>query len=428
MSKTLLSSVAVGVAVATILTGCASGTQTAPSTAASSAEKPTEITLYSTMVKGTPLGTIQADVISKFEAETGIKVTVTEASGDGAMDAYEASVAAGTEADLVNFNAQGKVSTWVSKGAAVDATPYLEQWGLKDTVLPDAIADWTNSDGVTYGVPMIGNIWPMIWNTDALSKAGLSAPPTNEAELTGAVAAAKAAKVSLIAAGGKDWSGAKYAMMVFQAYSTADQTKELYRNGGYCASEPSMKGIEYFVRLRDAGVFQKDAAGYGYDQMNTAFFTGAAAGMHAGSWVFSEVPAKMQANTVASGMPLPADSTNKPLYYATYGSNGWLLSPNGVKKSEWIGKFVKMWYEQDVADKMAAAAQVLAFSPATAPSYDNPVLNSALGVRDSGQLAPLMDSLVPADKQQAFTDAASGAYTAGKTAQQVCAALDAAYE
>jgi len=103
--------VAAGVAVATILTGCSSGAQTAPTTAASSAEKPTEITLYSTMVKGTPLGTIQADVITRFEAETGIKVTVTEASGDGAMDAYEASVAAGTEADLVNINAQGKVST-----------------------------------------------------------------------------------------------------------------------------------------------------------------------------------------------------------------------------------------------------------------------------------------------------------------------------
>lgn len=428
MSRKHVAVAAAIVAVTTVIAGCA-GTPAQPSASPSEQAKPSEITLYSIMAKGTPLGNIQDEVIAKFESETGIKVVVSDATGDGAMDAYEAAVAAGTEADLVNFNAQGKVSTWVSKGALVDAGPYLEQWGLKDIVLPDAVTGWTNSDGVLYGIPMVGNIWPMIWNTQALTKAGLSAAPQNEADLTGAVAKAKDAKVALIAAGGSDWSGAKLAMLAFQAYSTSDEVINVYANGGYCASEPTMKGIQYFVRLRDAGVFQKNAEGYNYDQMNTAFFTGAAAGIHAGSWSYQDVPKALQPSVVASGLPVPADSTNKPLYYATYGSNGWLLSPKGVEKSEWIGKFVQMWYTQEIANKMATdAAAVLAFKPATAPTYTNPILNSALGVRDSGQLAPLMDGYIPGDFQQAVSDAASGAYVPGKTADQICKALDAAYE
>lgn len=425
-------------AFATALTAC-SGTPAAPTTSPSPAEtsatqapgqeKPAEITLYSIMTKGTPMGDILSKVITRFEAETGIKVVVSEATGDAVFDAYEAAVAAGTEADLVNLNPQGKVHSWVANGAVVDAAPYLEQWGLTETIVPEAFADWKGDDDVVFGIPMIGNIWPMVWNTDSLTKLGLSAPPANEAELVGTVEKAKAAKIAPIAAGGADWSGAKFAQLVWQAYSTAEEATDVYLNGGYCASEPTMKGIEYFVRLRDAGVFQKNAEGYSYDQMNTAYFTGAAAGMHAGNWVFEDVPAELKEVTVPAGMPVPADSPNKPLYYANYASGGWLISPNGVAKSDWIGQFVKMWYTQEIADEMAQnAAAVLAFDPPTAPTYTNPILTKAMDVRANAQHAPLMDTLVPGDFQADFNTASSAAFAPGKTAADICKSLDAAYK
>lgn len=430
-------------ALATALTACGS-TPAAPTTPAAPVEstpaestpteapgqeKPSEITLYTIMTKGSPMGNVLDKVIAQYEAETGIKIVVSEAAGDALFDAYEAAVAAGTEADLVNLNPQGKVHSWVANGAVVDATPYLEQWGLKDTIVPEAFADWKGDDGIVFGIPMIGNIWPMIWNTDVLAKLGLSAPPQNEAELTAAVDKANAAKVSVITAGGSDWSGAKFAQLVFQAYTSEQEATDLFLNGGYCASEPAMKGIDYFVRLRDAGVFQKNAEGYNYDQMNTAYFTGKAAGMHAGNWVFEDVPAELKDVTVPSGMPVPADSPNKPLYYANYASGGWLLSPNGVPKSDWIGKFVQLWYTQEIADQMAQeAAAVLAFNPPTAPTYTNPILTKAMDVRANGQHAPLMDALVPGDFQTDFNTASSAAFAPGKTADDICKALDAAYK
>lgn len=390
----------------------------------------TELSLYSSFNKGTPLGALQEQVLADFTKETGIKVTVSDAVGDNSMQAYEAAVAAGKEADLVIINPADQSREWVKKKAVVPADEYLKSWGIADKLTPDALEGWRDSDGKLLGLPYIGFQWPVYWNMKILKQAGVATPPATEAEMLSAVDKLKASGTPLMVTGGGDWTGQALYTHIVQSYVPAETMKKIWRQGGYCASPEVRKGIQYFIKLRDAGVFAKNTSGYMMDQQNQLFFTGKAAAMSGGSWWFEDVPKAMRQDVVLGGVPVPSDGAyKKPMAAKGSTSNGFWISPKGAQKADAVRKLVEKFYSPQVASKVTtdtASTTTVKLDPP--PATTNPLLQQAMtdwpGKVD---FLPMVDFEMPAKVVAKNPGQTAQAYSADATVDSICKAYDDAY-
>lgn len=148
-----------GTLTAALLGACSSGTATPTATgsgagaasASANGIAGTQIDVLSLWAKGSPEGDALRRATDAFAAKTGAVVKIVDA-GENLVDVYETSVAAGKEADVIFVNLAEKSTGWTKSGAAVPVGDYLTQWGLKDKVKPEAIAQWT-TDGKVSGFP-----------------------------------------------------------------------------------------------------------------------------------------------------------------------------------------------------------------------------------------------------------------------------------
>lgn len=390
----------------------------------------TEINLYSAFNKGTPLGTLQEQLIKAYTEKTGIKVNVSDAVGDQAMEAYEAQVAAGKQADVVIINPTNKARDWVKNGAVVDATEYLDKWGIKDKLTDGALDGWYDKDGKLLGLPYNGFEWPVYWNTKLLKEAGVDKVPATSDELFAAAEKMKAAGKPLFVTGGGDWTGQAVFFHVMNAYAKPETMIKVWQEGGYCSTPEVMKGIEYFVEMRDKGVFINDVEGYMMDQQNQTFFTGGAAAMSGGSWWFEDVPEAMRADIELGGIPVPADGFyKKPLAAHGSTSGGFWISENGAKKEAAVRAFVEMFYEQEWASKaVSETSTITVVKMDPAPELKNPLLAQAVTELPSRvDYLPMLDFEMPASVQAQNPSLTAQAYNKGTTAAQICAAIDGLY-
>ncbi len=414
----LLSVSALGVS----LVGCSSGGSSDPDT----------LTVLTVVQAGTEAGDALDAFVANFEDETGAKVKLTRV-GEEIPDVYETSVAGGKEADVVMVNLADKTVDWVDQGIVKPASDYLDDWGLTDKINPEALEAWTNADGVVQGFPYNGFVWPVWYNTDLLSQAGIDAPPTTIDELLEDVKLLKAAGIPPMVIGGIDWSGNKLFLQIAQSYMDAEETTKVYSEGGYCASENAMKGIELFTELRDAGLFVDDAEGYTADQMNAAFYEGKAAIMSAGSWAFGGTPDALRENVVLGGFPIPSNGTfDKPTAYQGYTGQGFWVSPNGAKddKIDLVKKFITAWYTPEEAAAWSAATNgpTAVITDAAGGEIANSITAQAVNdVPDLVDFAVMPDTIVPGDVQNPIIRETSVAFAPGTTPDAICGALDALY-
>ncbi|MFD5032305.1 ABC transporter substrate-binding protein [Streptomyces sp. NPDC058405] len=406
-----------------VVSGCGKGGDAAQN-------DPRQLTVLSQYLKGTPGGKLFYDEAAAFTDETGIKVKIVEA-GEDLDESYETSLAAGKEADVVFVNVYDKTLGWTKNGAAVPVDQYLDAWGLRAKVEPQALKEWTDADGKVMGFPFAAFSWPVWYNTDLLERAGVGKIPATTDELIDAADKLRDAGIEPMAVGGNDWSGQKLFAQIAQSYSTPEETEQLYTQGGFCASDKAMRGIGLFITLRDAGVFIDKAQGFTFDAMQSTYFTGKAAMMSQGSWAFSEVPEKIRQNTELAGLPLPSGAAfTKPTSYLGYTSTGFWISPNGDKKRDAVKEFVSYFYQPDVSGKFLADASIypaLSLDAAHRKS-DDPLLNSAVNdVPKRSVNALLPDLYVPAAANTPLVQATGLAFGKGNGAKKICAALDQAY-
>lgn len=375
-----------------------------------------------------PIARIQADVIANFEKQTGATVKVTT-STDDTPEVFETSVVGGKEADVVFVNLNEGSLDWVKNGIAVPSDQYLDAWGLRQKINPVALKEWTSADGKTSGFPYNGFVWPVWYNMDLLAKAGVAAIPTTTDDLIAAAAKLRAAGIAPVVVGGNDWSGQKMFLQIVQSYMSPDETRAVYAKGNFCSDPKAMKGLELFVKLRDAGVFVDDVEGYTADQMNATFYEGKAAIMSAGSWAFTDAPTdKMKIEL--GGFPVPADGTYaKPTAMSGWTGSGFWISNNGAKKLDLVQKYISAWYEPAIAARVVSEAN----SPTAAliegqADIRNPLLAYAStklgGVVD---FAVMPDTAVPGAVANPMIRQTSLAFAAGNDAASICAGLEEAY-
>lgn len=408
-------------AVATVsLTGCGSKS-------ASTAGGAVTLNVLSNWSGSTPERKILGDVVNSLKGQ-GITVNVTEA-GETIPDIYETALVGGKEADVVIVNLAEKTNDWVKNGAAVSASQYIDKWGLTDKIDPEALKEWSGTDGKPQGFPYSGFSWPVWYNTDLLKKAGVDKVPTTSDELIAAAAKLRSANIPPMIVGGSDWDGQKMFLQIAQSFMTPAETKTVYAKGGFCANANAMKGLDLFVKYRDAGVFVDSTEGYSADQMNASFYDGKAAIMSAGSWAFANAPAALVGHVTLGGLPVPAGSSySKPTAYKGYTGAGFWISPNGDKKIDAAQKFITAFYDPAIVTRFATEANTVTAAKAGADAkITQPLMKANVALGDTVDYAVMPDTVVPGDLAKPMIRQTSAAFSKGSDAKKICAAMDALY-
>ncbi|MFE9910826.1 ABC transporter substrate-binding protein [Streptomyces clavifer] len=412
-----------GLAAATALpalSGC--------STLASADSDPGTLLVHTQLGTTAPGSPTYKAAVKAFEEENpGLRVK-NLVNGDDLPQVYETSRLARKEPDVVMVNLYDKTLAWTDVGATVDVKGYLDDWGLRGRVLPAALEEWTDGKGRLRAFPYFATNWPVAYNTALLERAGVDSVPTTGDQLIGAARRLRAKGIAPVTVGGNDWTGQKLLAQIIQTFLTPDEARKVYSTGDFSGSRGAREGIDYFVQLRDAGVFADKAQGLTSDTMTTQYNTEAAAIQSAMSSALAKVAPKPAGHTAIGGWPLaPGASHDKPTIMRSYTLIGFWISPNGVKKLSSVEKFLRFMYRPETVSRfITESGRDMALVTDTV-SKRFPLVAEAQQLGDRVGQVLLPDLYVPPTATQPLITATSTAFTRGTSAAAVRSALESAY-
>ncbi|MGH8965951.1 MAG: ABC transporter substrate-binding protein, partial [Actinomycetes bacterium] len=245
-----------------------------------------------------------ADVVADYQRSTGRTVAQLK-NGSDLPIVFETSTLAGKEADVAIVNMMGRTLGWTAAGATIPVTDLLDEWGLRDKIIPEAVTEWTDDEGRLRAFPFTRTNWPVSFNTGLLEEAGVDIPTTTD-ELIAVADALRSQGIGPVTVGGSDWSGQKMFLQVIQGFVTQDEARTVFSTGKISESAGAVAAVEHFVELRDAGVFVDDVQGYTSDSQLTQFTTRKAAIVPAMSSALALVPAERAEEVAVGGWPVPS--------------------------------------------------------------------------------------------------------------------------
>lgn len=341
--RTLLGAALSGGVIAPLLSGCGA--------LVPASSGPDALSVH-TQISGAVAGAQTfSDVVAAYQRETARRVALLK-NGSDLPIVFETSTLAGKEADVAVVNMMGRTLSWTRLGATVPVNDYLDEWGLRDLIIPEALAEWTNEEGRLRAFPFTRTNWPVSFNTGLLEEAGVDIPTTSD-ELIAVADALRSKGIGPVTVGGSDWSGQKMFLQIIQGFITQDEARTVFSTGKISESPGAIKGVEHFVELRDAGVFVDNVQGYTSDSELTQFNTRKAAIVPAMSSALALVPAERAAEVTVGGWPVPSDGgvLERPSVIQSYNGHGIWISENGLKKLDLIRPFVQHLYSQEVTDR-----------------------------------------------------------------------------
>ncbi|MFJ8936671.1 ABC transporter substrate-binding protein [Streptomyces sp. NPDC102365] len=366
--------------------------------------------------------------LDRFRKENpGLKVK-NLVNGDDLAQVYETSRLARKEPDVVMVNLYDKTLAWTDVGATVDVKDYMADWGLRERVLPVALDAWTDGKGRLRAFPYFATNWPVAYNRSLLDKAGVDEIPITGDQLIAAARKLRAKGIGPVTTGGNDWTGQKLLAQIIQTFLGEDEARHVYSTGDFSGSRGAKEGIEYFVALRDAGVFVDKAQGLTSDLMTTQYNTQSAAIQSAMSSALAKVPEAVARHTDVGGWPLAEGAAHTlPTILRTYTLIGFWISPNGTKKIDAVEKFLRFMYRPDTVSRfIKESGRDMALRSDTV-STDFPLVAAAQRLGDGVSQVLLPDVYVPPAATQPLITATSTSFTRGTGAAKVRAALEAAY-
>ncbi|MEU6762159.1 ABC transporter substrate-binding protein [Streptomyces sp. NPDC046853] len=397
------------------------------STLASADSDPDTLVVHSQLGTTAPGSPTYLSALNTFRDENpGLKVK-NLVNGDDLAQVYETSRLARKEPDVVMVNLYDKTLAWTDVGATVDVKGYMDDWGLRERVLPVALDAWTDGEGRLRAFPYFATNWPVAYNTALLDRAGVDAIPTTGDQLISAARKLRAKGIAPVTVGGNDWTGQKLLAQIIQTFLTPEEARKVFTSGDF-GGRGAREGIEYFTALRDAGVFADKAQGLTSDTMTTQFNTGHAAIQSAMSSALAKVPDKIARHTEVGGWPLaPHAAHDKPTILRTYTLIGFWISPNGTKKLDAVEKFLRFMYRPETVSRfIKESGRDMALRSDTL-STDFPLVADAQKLGDDVSEALLPDVYVPPAATQPLITATSTAFTRGTSPARVRSVLEAAY-
>ncbi|MEW2566332.1 ABC transporter substrate-binding protein [Streptomyces sp. NPDC047070] len=389
---------------------------------------PDTLVVHSQLGTTAPGSPTYLDSLDRFREENpGLKVK-NLVNGDDLAQVYETSRLARKEPDVVMVNLYDKTLAWTDVGATVDVKDYLDDWGLRERVLPVALDAWTDGEGRLRAFPYFATNWPVAYNRSLLDKAGVDEIPVTGDQLIAAARKLRAKGIAPVTTGGNDWTGQKLLAQIIQTFLSEDEARHVYSTGDFSGSRGAKEGIEYFVALRDAGVFVDKAQGLTSDLMTTQYNTQSAAIQSAMSSALAKVPESVARHTDVGGWPLAEGAAHKlPTILRTYTLIGFWISPNGTKKIDAVEKFLRFMYRPDTVSRfIKESGRDMALRSSTV-STDFPLVAAAQRLGDDVSQVLLPDVYVPPAATQPLITATSTSFTRGTGAAKVRAVLEAAY-
>lgn len=368
------------------------------------------------------------------KANPKVTVQITPVAVAQVAPTFESTTLAGDPADIVITNPIQDALAWVGQGATVQVSNYMKEWGLESALLPGAKTDpsWHPSSGFI-GFPFQAFIWPTWYNKSALSAAGVTAAPTTEAQLMTLNSKLKAAGKSTFTVGGLDWSGENTFFQIIQTYVSNPDMLKASEDGDWGAYPGVLKGIQYFVSLRDAGLFSKASAGQTIDQMTGAFFGNQVAGATLVSDYFAAAPSSLLPNLLLSGIPVPPGAVQtKPAVMAGYNSYGFMISKKASESPSTMSAveaFMKFAYQPaEVGTFVSEAAMPPALKATENASDTNPLLLQVTNPKWLASVDIVTPTSIPANVASNLTRALAQAWVPGTSAQTILQSMEAAYK
>lgn len=177
MKRSVMAIAGIGVVASLVLSGCG---------ASGSPESGGDVTIdFSQWWEVELKEGVMRDMMDTFEAENpGIKVNLISNPYSATVDLQTAGAATGTLADIVAING-ASVYDLKTQGAITNLSTLMDDAGFD----PAELVSNDQIDGATYMVRALNFVYPMYFNTDLLSAAGVNEIPTTRSEFTAAAAA-----------------------------------------------------------------------------------------------------------------------------------------------------------------------------------------------------------------------------------------------
>ncbi len=369
------------------------------------------------------------DVVEAFKkANPGVKVNLTTSGADQYQQRIRTQLSSGTAPDVM--------SVWPGNGnpgaTYVLAKPgYLrdlsdQSWAQK---YPDVVKSVAQYEGKTYNAIFGINGIGAVYNTGALTKAGLTAPGT-WTELLAFCRAAKAKGTPAFALGIQDnWVTqlVPYAFVATTVYGQdRDFDKKMQAGDATFADSAWTTAMAKYLQMQQTGCFQNNPLGTSYEASQQLAATGKTLGIVQGNWVIALLKdINPKATFTLEALPAtddPAQTLIPAAAGAGYGINAKAKNPDLALK------FVNFVMSPEGMNLYAEKQGGLTSLPDTGFAVD-PSLTELSTFINSDRTVPFMDQLWPNAKvQQTMLTGIQEIFSGQSTPDKMLAAMDTEYQ
>ncbi|GIF78042.1 ABC transporter substrate-binding protein [Asanoa siamensis] len=419
MNRSKLAAVVAATVSVLLATACSGGTN------AASGDKAEDNTLTLASVDQ---GSVE-EVIKAFEAKnSGVKVNFTTSGTDQYQQQIRTQLASGTAPDVMSVwpgnGNPGATYVLAKPGYLLDLSD--QAWAAK---YPDAVKSVAQYDGKTYNAIFGLNGIGAVYNEDALSKSGLTAPQT-WTQLLDFCRAAAGKGTPAFALGIQDnWVTqlVLYALVATTVYADdRDFDKKMQAGQATFANSPWTTAMAKYQDMEKAGCFQKNPLGTSYEASQELAATGKTLGLVQGNWVIALLK-KKNPNGKFSIKPLPA--TDNPAGFVMPAAAGAGYGVNAKAKNKDLAltfvNFVMSPEGMNLYVKQQGGVPALADT-----GYDlDPSLTELSTFINDNRTVPFMDQLWPNAKiQQTMLSGLQEIFSGQSTPDKVLGAMDTDYK
>jgi raffinose/stachyose/melibiose transport system substrate-binding protein len=368
------------------------------------------------------------DVVKAFEdANPGVKVNFTTSGADQYQRQIRTQLSSGTAPDVM--------SVWPGDGnpgaTHVLAEPgYLrdlsDQPWVKD--YPDVVADVAQFDGKTYNAVFGVNGIGAVYNQEAMTTAGLTAP-TTWTELLAFCRAAKSKGTPAFALGIQDnWVTqiVLYALVATTVYGPDRDFDEKMAGGDASfADSPWTTAMAKYLEMSETGCFQDNPLGTSYEASQELAATGKTLGIIQGNWVIALLKKQNPSGTFTLRALPATDNAAETLVPAAAGA-GYGINAK-AKNPDLALKFVNFVMSPEGMNLYAEKQGGLPALSNTGYDVD-PSLTELATFLDEDRTVPFMDQLWPNPKvQQTMLAGIQEIFSGQSTPDEMLAAMDTDY-
>jgi multiple sugar transport system substrate-binding protein len=364
------------------------------------------------------------ELMDKFETENpGIKVKLLSGPYASTKEQVVAGAASGTMSDVVGLDGAW-VSDFAKQGAITDLTAVMKDAGYDDSQL----ASQVQVEGKTYMIPVVNFVYPMFTNDDLLSKAGVTAPPTNRTEFADA-----ATKITALGENVHGWvlplsleapNGIQNDVMSWVWASGGSMLKD--GKPALTDNDAVTSATDYIQGLWDDGVIAPGSFTM-KEQDKVEEFTNGRVGMMIDSLAHVTDLRESNPDLKFSISAIPAEDGYDGKRGIPYASWGIGIADNSEHKAEAF-KLVEFLMSEDTNSELSTMANAFPGNTASVPDFvkDDEVFSTAFDIYKSGYPAneftglPVAEQLMrdfgeqfqkALDGQQSMQDALAAAQT-----------------